>query len=136
MTTLEDYDGDGKRKIDYEPWGELGPGVTDANDGATVEYVVRQSLILHPAAMQKPILVRLAEPLRTAISSTPLKQLLVPNHNSVFHQSFNKFSSLLSTFISSILSCSTKHLLPLLLFNQIKKKKKKWKFLLYHATIG
>ena len=41
---------------------QLGPGVADADHGAAVEQIVGKSLVLHPASMQKAVLVRMAEP--------------------------------------------------------------------------
>ena len=46
--------------------GELGPGVAYPDDGTTIEQVVRQALVLHPASMMKPVLAVLAEPLDAA----------------------------------------------------------------------
>jgi hypothetical protein len=41
---------------------QLGPGVADANDRSAIEEVIRQTLILHPTAMNEAISVFRTKP--------------------------------------------------------------------------
>ena len=43
--------------------GQLGPGVADPDDGPTVELIIWDPLVFHPAAVGKSVLVGLAKPL-------------------------------------------------------------------------